>query len=61
MKIKIKKGLTNSKKTEQLVRMEATQFPVVSNNATTGWKLQGTSVQNLFIKEWFSKKNVGHM
>ena len=36
MKIKIKKGLTNSKKTEQLVRMEATQFPVVSNNATTG-------------------------
>ena len=34
--------------------MEATQFPVVSNNATTGWKLQGASVDSLFIKEWFS-------
>ena len=25
---------------------------MISNNATTGWKLQGASVKNLFIKEW---------
>ena len=40
------------KKKKQAVTIKAIQFPIVSNNATTGWKLQGSSVQNLYIKEW---------
>ena len=40
------------KKKKQAVTIKAIQFPIVSNNTTTGWKLQGLSVQNLYIKEW---------
>ena len=34
------------------VCMKATQFPIVINNATTGHKLQGSSVDQLFVHEW---------
>ena len=37
--------------------MRATQLPVVSNNATNGFKLQGASVLSLLVKEWHNKKN----
>ena len=37
--------------------MKGTQFPVVSNNATTGFKLQGASVKSLLVKEWHATKN----
>lgn len=32
--------------------MKATQLPVIVNNATTGHKLQGSSVDMLFIHNW---------
>jgi hypothetical protein len=32
--------------------MKATQIPVIINNATTGHKLQGSSVDNLFVHTW---------
>ena len=34
------------------VHLKATQIPLISNNATTGHKLQGTSVNNLYIPSW---------
>ena len=49
--VKLRNDLSIKKKI-QAVTIKAMQFPVVSNNATTGWKLQGSSVQNLYIKEW---------
>jgi hypothetical protein len=33
-------------------RMKATQIPIVSNNATTGHKLQGSGVESLFVHNW---------
>ena len=32
--------------------MKCIQLPIISNNATTGHKLQGSSVDNLFIHSW---------
>ena len=32
--------------------MKATQLPVIINNATTGHKLQGSSVDSLFVHNW---------
>ena len=37
--------------------MKATQLPVIVNDATTGHKLQGSSVYNLFIHCWSSVRN----
>jgi hypothetical protein len=34
------------------VSMRGTQFPIVSNSATTGHKLQGCSVDNIFVNDW---------
>jgi len=39
-------------KDRKTVRMEMNQLPVVSNTATTGHKLQGSGVDNLFVSEW---------
>jgi hypothetical protein len=33
------------------------QLPVVSNNATTGHKLQGSSVDSIFVHAWIYEKN----
>ena len=32
--------------------MKATQLPVISNQATTGHKLQGASINQLFVNNW---------
>ena len=32
--------------------MKATQLPLLVNNATTGHKLQGSSVDNIFVHNW---------
>jgi hypothetical protein len=32
--------------------MKGIQLPVVSNNATTGHKLQGSSVDSIFVHAW---------
>ena len=36
----------------ETLKMKATQIPVISNHATTGHKLQGTSVDELFLHSW---------
>jgi hypothetical protein len=35
--------------------MKFTQIPIVRNTATTGHKLQGASVDNVFIFDWHSR------
>ena len=37
--------------------MKATQFQIIVNNATTGHKLQGSGVQNLFVHNWYYVTN----
>ena len=37
--------------------LKGTQFPVISNSATTTHKLQGCTVKNIFVAEWHYKKN----
>ena len=34
--------------------MRGIQFSMISNNATTGFKLQGATVDNLLVKQWSS-------
>ena len=34
------------------IRMKAVQLPVIINNATTGHKLQGSGVDNIFVHTW---------
>ena len=36
----------------EILKMKATKLPVISNHATTGHKLQGASVDELFIHSW---------
>ena len=35
-----------------MVKMKATQLPVISNQATTRHKLQGASINELFVNNW---------
>ena len=37
--------------------MNATQFQIIVNNATTGLKLQGSGVQNLCDHSWYYVTN----
>ena len=36
----------------EMVKMKATQLPVISNQATTRHKLQGASMNQLFVNNW---------
>ena len=36
----------------EMVKMKATQLPVISNQATTRHKLQCTSINQLFVNNW---------
>ena len=36
----------------EMVKMKATQLPVISNQATTAHKLQGASINQLFVNIW---------
>ena len=36
----------------EMVKMMATQLPVISNQATTRQKLQGASINQLFVNNW---------
>ena len=36
----------------EMVKMKATQLPVISNQATTGYKLQGATINQLFVNNW---------
>lgn len=37
--------------------MKGSQFPIISNTATTGHKLQGCSLDSLFVNEWHYHSN----
>ncbi len=37
--------------------MKGLQFPIISNSATTGHKLQGSTVENIFANDMSYKKN----
>ena len=41
----------------KMVRMKATQLPVISSQATTGHKLQGASINQLFVNNWNYRTN----
>jgi len=36
----------------EYIHVEALQLPLIVNNATTGYKLQGVSLDSLFVSEW---------
>ena len=36
----------------EMVKKKATQLPAISNQATTGHKLQGASINQLFVNNW---------
>ena len=44
-------------KDTELFHMKATQFQIIINNATTGHKLQGSGVENLFVHNWYYVTN----
>lgn len=39
------------------IGMKATQLPIIVNNATTGHKLQGSTVDSIFVHEWSKTRN----
>ena len=41
----------------ETIRMKANQLPILINNATTGHKLQGSSVDTLFVHNWSKVAN----
>jgi hypothetical protein len=48
---------TNKRVTKSPVIMKGIQLPLVSNNATTGHKLQGSTVDSVFVHAWVYEKN----
>ena len=41
----------------EILKMKTLQLPFVMNHATTGHKLQGASVDNLFVHNWYYRTN----
>ena len=41
----------------ELIRMKVIQLPILVNNATTGHKLQGATIDSIFIHCWSKTKN----
>ena len=41
----------------EMVRMKMTQIPLLTNNATTGHKLQGATIPSMFVHCWRMEKN----
>ena len=41
----------------EIIKMKAIQVPVLINNSTTGHKLQGSGVDNLFVHNWSYVQN----
>ena len=50
-------ALRTKKSPREKLRMWAVQLPLLINNATTGHKLQGSGVDNLFVHGWTYKTN----
>ena len=51
----LNEALTGKKSEE--INIKLTHFPIISNFATTGHKLQGKTMPNLVIAEWVTKPN----
>ena len=47
----------HKRKTRESLHMTAFQLPMLVNNATTGHKLQGSGVDNIFIHNWSYVQN----
>ena len=45
-------GQSTKKYPRPKIYLAATQIPLISNNATTGHKLQGSTIENLYIPSW---------
>ncbi len=41
----------------ELLGLKASQFPFISNTATTGHKLQGATIDKLFVHKWYFCRN----
>ena len=41
----------------QKLSMKGRQFPIVSNSATTGHKLQGSTMENILVEDWMNQKH----
>jgi hypothetical protein len=48
----VPESLSINDKEFEMVKMKARQFPLISNTATTGHKLQGATMNKLFVHEW---------
>ena len=48
---------SSSKDKYQYIEMQAKQIPIISSNATTGHKLQGSGVETLFVHNWSYQPN----
>ena len=51
------KALQTKESPRETVQMKAKQLPLLINNATTGHKLQGSGVDNLFVHSWSNVTN----
>ena len=57
MKFPKPEHLSTKDNDRELFYMKATQFPIISTDATTGHKLQGCSVKDLFVLNWSLLQN----
>ena len=56
-KLLLPSDMQQTGKDTELFYMKATQFQIIVNNATTGHKLQGSGVENLFVHNWYYVTN----
>ena len=42
---------------ETTLALQGTAFPIISNNCTTGHKLQGCTVDSILVNDWHYKQN----
>ena len=48
---------TGGQTSDQLLYMQGKQLPILCNNATTGHKLQGATIETLFVHSWSNVRN----
>ena len=56
-KLLLPSDMQQTGKDTESFQMKATQFQIIVNNATTGHKLQGSGVENLFVHNWYYVTN----
>lgn len=53
----IPQDILTRKVTYETVQMKGQQLPIVNNSATTGHKLEGSGVADLFVHTWYNQRN----